>query len=274
MVLLLTATNFMPKCPYCSYHRCYKLRRQHAKCKRCKREWSIRNWLVPGIKASEIEWIKVLDSFLRDFTIRSVVRETGLKQNQVHKMLSVIRQAMHQHMPDPFSGPVEIDDAYLGPRWLNRRSWQRHTKRGRGTDQQPLVGVFDQTTGLVMAWPISKVRWADIGPLLLNQLNPYCMVYTDTYSCYRFLKRNGYGHKSVDHIHEEYVRGEVTVNHIESFWGYVKRRFKVTGGLRRNRLNLYLAEWVWRYNHRKLSREAKVKRLHYLLKELKIGGRK
>ncbi len=274
MVLVLTATNFMPKCPYCSYQRCYKLRRQHAKCKRCKREWSIRNWLVPGIKASDTEWIKVLDSFFRDFTIRAVMRETGLRQNQVHKMLTVVRQAMLSDVPVRFQGPVEIDDAYLGPRWLNRRSWQRNTKRGRGTDQQPLLGIFDQRSGKVMAWLISKVQWSEVRPLISIQLKPNCMVYTDTYSCYHVLSRSGYGHQTVDHVHGEYARGKVTVNHVESFWGYVKRRFKVTGGLRGTRLHLYLGEWIWRYNHRQLSREAKVKRLHYLLKELKIGGRK
>lgn len=264
----------MPQCPYCDYHRCYKLRRQHAKCKRCKREWSIRNWLVLGIKAPDAEWLKVLDSFLRDFTIRSVIQETGLKQNQAHKMLTLVRRVIFTDVPARFQGPVEIDDAYLGPRWQNRKKWQPAGKRGRGTNQQPVVGVFDQRTGQIMAWLIEKVQWSDIGPLLLNQLKPRCMVYTDTYSCYGLLKKNGYGHQTVDHLHAEYARGKVTVNHIESFWGYVKRRFKVTGGLRRNRLHLYLGEWVWRYNHRKLSREAKIKRLYYLLKGLNIGGRK
>jgi transposase-like protein len=40
---------------------------------------------------------------------------------------------------------------------------------------------------------------------------------------------------------------------IESFWAYLQRHLKAKGGIRRQRLGLYLAEYSWRYNHSKLS---------------------
>lgn len=273
VVLVLTATKNMP-CSHCQYPRFWRLRRQHARCKSCKKEYSLRTWVVLGIKSTEEEWLKVLDSFLRDWTLHAVARETGVKLTQLHKMLTLIRQACLADPPPQFRGPLEADDAFLGPRWLNRRRWQRTTKRGRGTDQQPVIGLFDQKSGKVAATLIPKVEWRPIHSFLKERARRGIKLYTDTYSAYHPAKRNGYDYKVVDHVHGEYARGEVTVNHIESFWGYMKRRFKVTGGLRRNRLNLYLGEWVWRYNHRLHSREAKVKRLLNLLKELQISGRK
>lgn len=261
-------------CPHCHHHRFWHLRRQHARCKSCKQEYSLRVWIVPGIKATEAEWLRVLDSFLRDWTLQAVARETGMKLTRLHKMLTSIRQAVLTDVPPKFRGPLEADDAFLGPRWLNRRSWQRTSKRGRGTDQQPVIGLFDQDSGKVAAGLTPQVAWQPIHALLQERARPKVKLYTDTYSAYHPAKRNGYDHKVVDHVHGEYARGAVTVNHIESFWGYMKRRFKVTGGLRRNRLNLYLGEWIWRYNHRLWSREAKVKRLLHLLKELQISGRK
>ncbi len=55
------------------------------------------------------------------------------------------------------------------------------------------------------------------------------------------------------------------VNGLEGFWGYLKRRLAAKGGVRRERLPLYLAEYVWRYNHRRLSGPEQVKTLFKLL---------
>jgi hypothetical protein len=47
--------------------------------------------------------------------------------------------------------------------------------------------------------------------------------------------------------------GRTPFGHVESFWAYLQRRLKAKGGIRRKRLGLYLAEYAWRYNQRKLS---------------------
>ena len=260
-------------CPHCGYRRCWRIRRGHVRCKRCRTEWSSRHWIVPGLRYSEADWRTLLDAFLRDRTRSAIARETGLKLRRLQAALTVLRQALALEAHGRFRGPVEVDDCFLGPRWHNRRPWQRFTKRGRGTDQQPVFGVFDRPTGTVAAVVIPRVRWPHIAPLLRAWIQDGANVYSDTYSAYRPLRRAGYRHQVVDHGRHEYARGCVSVNHVESFWGYVKRRFKVTGGLRRHRLPLYLAEWVWRYNHRTLSREAQVKRLIEMLKEQSIGGK-
>jgi len=260
-------------CPYCHYSRFWKLRRNHARCKKCKREWSRQSWLVPHLRISENKWRLVLDSFLRDGTGTAVARETNIGINQAYQLLKATRELMFGDQPSNLKGPLEIDDAFLGPRWHNRRKWQRTGKRGRGTDQQPILGVFDSKTKKVIATVAPHVKWKHIHRFLKERAPKSRIIYTDTYTAYHLADRHGYRHKTVDHQSYEYARGRITVNHIESFWGYIKRRFKVIGGIRKKYINLYLAEWVWRYNHRQWSREAKVNKLIKLLKDKYISGR-
>jgi hypothetical protein len=40
---------------------------------------------------------------------------------------------------------------------------------------------------------------------------------------------------------------------METFWGYLKRKLTAKGGIRKEKMPLYLGEYVWKYNHRKLS---------------------
>ena len=65
------------------------------------------------------------------------------------------------------------------------------------------------------------------------------------------LAAKGYVHRLVKHHKGEYSYGKGNhINGLEGFWGYLKRRLAAKGGIRKERLPLYLAEYVWRYNHR------------------------
>ena len=58
---------------------------------------------------------------------------------------------------------------------------------------------------------------------------------------------------------------------IEGFWGYLQRQLRAKGGVRRERLPLYIAEYVWRYNHRRLSPAEQVRELFTLMRQA-AGG--
>jgi hypothetical protein len=47
---------------------------------------------------------------------------------------------------------------------------------------------------------------------------------------------------------------------------FLKRKLAAKGGVRRRYLNLYLSEYVWRYNYRSIGFEKQTKRLFELLK--------
>ena len=54
---------------------------------------------------------------------------------------------------------------------------------------------------------------------------------------------------------------EYRISALEGFWGYLKRKLAAKGGVRREKLPLYLGEYSWRYNHRKLTLKEQEKHL-------------
>jgi len=54
---------------------------------------------------------------------------------------------------------------------------------------------------------------------------------------------------------------EIISNGMEGFWGYLKRKLDSKGGITRARLPLYIAEYVWRYNHRTDPESVKIRRI-------------
>ena len=99
-------------------------------------------------------------------------------------------------------------------------------------------------------------------PLISNRVESGSTVYSDTWKSYTGVAAKGYVHRLVEHQKGEYVSKEGNhINGLEGFWGYLKRRLAAKGGIRRERLPLYLAEYVWRFNHRNQSIDTQKKQL-------------
>ena len=54
---------------------------------------------------------------------------------------------------------------------------------------------------------------------------------------------------------------------LEAFWAYLQRQLRATGGIRRERLGLYLAAFAWRYNHRTVPPPEQVQELLELIRQ-------
>jgi hypothetical protein len=78
------------------------------------------------------------------------------------------------------------------------------------------------------------------------------LIATDENPGYTHLhQRDGLPHETVNHAREEYVRGVVHTQNLDSFWSLLKRGImgsyhKVSAGY----LPLYLNEFSYRHNHR------------------------
>jgi hypothetical protein len=60
--------------------------------------------------------------------------------------------------------------------------------------------------------------------------------------------------------------------HVESFWAYLQRRLRAKGGIRRQRLGLYLAEYAWRYNNRRLTPSEQLRELMKAIRRRHSGA--
>ncbi len=221
---------------------------------------------------TEQAWKQAIAVFLRERTIRRIMEETGLSHGTAERIAMHLRLVMVSVMPSPFHGPVEMDETYIGGQRKNKRLHIRkiQAKKGHGTDKLPIVAIFDRSSGTVFA--MVEPRKLDFGFILSTmkkRVVPRAVVYTDGFKMYRRLQHHGFDHAYVDHDGGEYVRGDVHTNNIEGFWGILKRKLGCIGGMQRRYLYLFVAEIVWKFNHRLSSLREQEQELFHL----SIGGR-
>lgn len=251
------------KCPRCQSIKIWSIRRGKRRCAACHYEWLPKT--LP-LRLTLLEWRRLLRWFILGQSAAVIAREAHLERKRVLRALLLVRQAMAQDLPPVFSGVVEIDETYLGGAWKNRRRAERGqgTRRGRGTTKQAVFGILCRR-GQVWAEIVPNVEAKTLLPLLRQRVTIGSTVCSDTFSSYTGVAARGYVHRLVDHSQVSSDRHGSHINGLEGFWGYLKRRLASKGGIRRERLSLYLAEYVWRYNHRGLPVKEQVNQLLKLL---------
>ena len=81
------------------------------------------------------------------------------------------------------------------------------------------------------------------------------MVLTDEHAGYRRLPDKSYGHKMVNHGANEYVRGDVNTNSIESVWALLKRGVHgVYHHISEKHIARYINEFTFRLNDGNVER--------------------
>jgi transposase len=103
-------------------------------------------------------------------------------------------------------------------------------------------------------------------PLITKKVSAGSIVCSDTWKAYTGIALRGYVHLLDNHGEKQYSDGKGNhINGLEGFWGYLKRKLVSKGGIIREKLTLYLGEYVWRYNHRNENDNVKVRRIIKLL---------
>jgi transposase-like protein len=260
-------------CPVCSYSRSWTVRRSKRKCKRCRHEFSSNIYPVRGIRSTINDWQKCIHIFIRQRAILTISKETGISHCRIAMMVDILRQCMANDIPERFNGPVELDETYIGGQRKNKCLHIRRIKgkRGHGTDKLPIMGIFDRSSRQIYTevMPV-KLSMAHLFRITKAKLIPGTLIITDGYKMYRGFKTKGFKHEYVDHDGGEYARGEIHTNNIEGFWGILKRKLGCIGGMRRNKLYLFVAEIGWEFNHKSLTYQQQEKLLLDLV--IKFGG--
>jgi len=240
--------------------------RGNRRCSSCRHDFSPSS--LP-LRLTRKQWRTILKWFMLEQSSNGIEQLTGLNKKRILRALLYVRTAMSKDVPEILSGIVEVDETYVGGQWKNKRKSVRAkgTKRGRGTSKQPVFGIYARK-GMVWAEIVSDVEARTLQPLIRSRVRKGSTINSDSWRGYTGIAASGYVHRLVDHGKGEYARGRAHVNGLEGFWGYLKRKLAAKGGIRRERLPLYLAEYVWRFNHRKLARKAQIDRLLKLLKEV------
>ena len=150
-----------------------------------------------------------------------------------------------------FSGPVEVDETYMGGKRKNMPKSKRAKLEGRGTvGKAAIAGVKDRETNAVRAKVVDNTEAETLMRFILERIHPETAIFTDEARAYESLPN----HEAVKHSAREYVRGQVHTNGVESFWSMLKRAHMGTfHRLSVKHLQRYVNEFVGRHNIRELN---------------------
>jgi transposase-like protein len=181
----------------------------------------------------------------------------GMSANQLKRTLEVsygtawylchrIRWAMQQST-EPLLGTVEVDETYVGGK-------RRHVGRGYTENKKMIMGAL-QRGGNVRLRFVKDIHHLD-GTVARQFLGRTIhdgaeAIYTDEHPSYRGIADINTRHETVNHSVDEWVRGDVSTNGVESAWSLLKR--SIIGSyhqLSEKHLPAYLDEFSFRFNGR------------------------
>ena len=180
-------------------------------------------------------------------------RDLGITQKSAWFLSQRLRYALSQdgNICELFSGPVEVDETYMGGRRANMSNSKRKelANTGRGAvGKTAIVGVKDRATKQVAAKVVNSTNAETLQGFVKDHAAPGATIYTDDATAYDTLPFN---HAVIKHSLSEYVKGDVHTNGIESLWSMIKRAHNGTfHKLSPKHLDRYVQEFAGRHNLR------------------------
>jgi transposase-like protein len=252
-----------PACPRCGDLDVYQMKDTKTgerqanfrwRCHGCKDQFTVRIGTV--FEDSRIPLRHWCFAFWRSATSKKGVsaleihRQTGLSYKSCLFMLHRIRFAMDEQDVEPLKGDVEVDETYIGP----KPRYYHKTYKTKVTPKIPVVGLL-QRGGRIRPKVVADVTSKTLKQVIRDNVDKSARIITDEGSGYRGIgKEYAGGHETVSHTRHEYVRGDISTNSVEGFFGMLKRGLHgIYHSVSRKHLNRYLAEFEFRHNHRELD---------------------
>ena len=190
----------------------------------------------------------LLSTSLKSVSSMKLHRDLDVNQRSAWFPAHRLRMALAQE-DGIFSGPVEVDETYVGGRRHNMPKSRRAQLSGRGAvGKTAIAGAKDRATRHVAARVVPDATKSTLQGFVGEHAAPDATVHTDDAAA---CGSPPFDHDTVKHSLEEYVRGDVHTNGIESPWSMLKRAH--TGTFHKmspKHLDRYVQEFTARRNLR------------------------
>ncbi len=220
------------------------------RCRDCRKDFSVKSQtLMHNSPLSFRTWaiaIYLLTTGLKGTSSMKLHRDLKITQKSAWYLAHRLREAWEQQH-DPYDGPVEADETFIGGLEKNKpKSKRLHAGRGP-VGKAVVVGVKDRATNRVSAAVVPGTDGPTLKGFVMDHTSPATMVYTDEHHSYRGLPN----HAMIRHSIGEYVREQAHINGVESFWSLLKRGYHGTfHQISHDHLPRYVGEFAGRHNLR------------------------
>ena len=251
-----------PHCPHCHAgpHRVQSgaaHKTMPFRCRDCRKRFSVRiGTVMQDSNLGYQVWAMAIYLFmtnLKGVSSMKLHRDLSIAQNSAWHLSHRIRSALSQ-AGGLFSGPVEVDETYLGGKRKNMSNAKRKELAGTGrgaVGKTAIVGAKDRETNQVAAKTVASTDKDTLQGFVKDWADRQATVYTDDASAYETLP---FRHASVKHSVSEYVRGQAHTNGVESFWSMLKRGYYGTyHKMSPKHLQRYVQEFAGRHNIRDMD---------------------
>src|SRR5271154_5542246 len=187
-----------------------------------------------------------------------LARALGITQKAAWHVLHRVREAMTETgLKIGVNAPVECDETFVGGKVKNMHRNKRPKGTVFGTANKTIVMGMLERGGKVRAGVVDDRKLHNMRPMLEANIHAGAHIITDEHSNYPLIaKENDFVHDVIEHANE-YVNGHIHTNGIENFWALLKRGLGGTYvSVDAAHLNAYVAEQVFRFNHREDCNDA------------------
>lgn len=222
------------------------------KCRDCRKQFTVTVGTVfERSKVSLNKWllaVHLMTSSKKGISSHQIHRNLGVTYKTAWFMTHRIREAMSDTDTDMLGGPdssgiVESDEIYIG-------RTRGHGKGAHPTKKQQVVALVERK-GRVRAFHLPTITAETLKPVLTGNTDPKARLMTDGAGFYLKIGEGFASHETVNHNEGEYVRGDVTTNTVEGYFGILKRGLRgVYQHVSPVHLHRYIGEFSFRYNHR------------------------
>lgn len=156
---------------------------QPYRCRDCRKDFSVKTGtLMHASKLGCRIWalaIYLMSTNLKGVSSMKLHRDLGVTQKTAWHLAHRIRESWADRQPDPFSGPVEVDETFIGGREGNKHAHKK-LRAGRGAvGKEVVAGARDRATGKVTARHVADTSGRVLAGFVADTTAAGADVFTD-----------------------------------------------------------------------------------------------
>lgn len=225
-------------CPKCHKSGFWTAKDNRLKCKNCRHIFTLK---PNSLNIPENILREIVFEFLSGHSTNIMLKKIDISKYKLLKTLTSLRLAMVKDIPDNLRPMIKLDSENL---------------QSKEKIKSPIIGIF---------YKEEKVYAKILSNLKPNDLKNFLKEKKSAAPSEKWQKYIGLAFKGRLYRLNPDEKKKHCADALEKFWKYLKQNLSARGGVRKEKLPLYLGEYAWRYNNQGLVLKNQEEKLLKLL---------